>query len=100
MKIVVLDALTLVTDIDLAPIRALGETTVYDLTAPEEVMARVKDAHVILTNKVQLGANNLNVATKLQFIGLFATGFNNIDLDYAKERHIGVANVEIGRAHV
>lgn len=93
MKIVVLDAKTLGSDIKLDPLKAVGEVTVYDLTSPEEVVERIKGMDVILTNKVQLGRHNLQEVESIQMIGLFATGFNNIDLTYAKERGIAVANV-------
>lgn len=93
MKIAILDAKTLGNDIDLTPIKMLGETIVYDLTAPDEIEERIQDVDVVLTNKVQLGSNNLKYAKNLKMIGLFATGFNNIDLEYAKNHGIGVANV-------
>lgn len=93
MKICVLDAKTLGEDIDLDPIKQLGEVEVYDLTEPHEVTERVKDAHVVITNKVRLHEENLKEAKGLKLIALFATGFNNIDLDYMKARAIGVVNV-------
>ena len=93
MKIGVLDALTVGKDIDLAPLSACGELVIYELTAPEEVAERVKDLDIIITNKVVLGEDNLKECTHLKMIGLLATGYNNIDLDYAKARGIAVANV-------
>lgn len=93
MKICVLDAKTLGDDIDLGPIKQLGEVTVYDLTQPHEVAERVKDADVVITNKVRLHEENLKEAKGLKLIALFATGFNHIDLDYMKAREIGVVNV-------
>ena len=93
MKIVVLDAQTLGQDIDLTPLNACGDVVIYDLTTPEEVVERVKDVDVIITNKVILGESNLKECTHLKMIGLLATGYNNIDIDYAKENGIAVANV-------
>lgn len=93
MKICILDALTLGRDIDLSPITACGEVMIYDLTAPEEVAERVKDVDVIITNKVVLNESNLKDAKNLKLITLSATGYNNIDVEYAKSRGIGVANV-------
>lgn len=93
MKICVLDAKTLGDDIDLTPIQAMGEVMIYDLTQPHEVAERVKDAHVVVTNKVQLGKKQLKDAKELKLVALFATGFNNIDLEYMKDRGIGVVNV-------
>ena len=54
MKICILDAKTLGADIDISKIKALGEVTVYETTTPEEVVERIKDAEIILTNKVVL----------------------------------------------
>ena len=93
MKIVILDAKTLGADIDLDPIKALGEVEIYPLTEPEEVRERIQDAQVVITNKVVLREANLKEANSLKLIALFATGFNNIDLDYAASRGIGVVNV-------
>ncbi len=93
MKIVVLDAKTLGSDLDLSPLQALGEVVIYPLTASDEVAARVADADVVLTNKVQLNATTLGTCAQLKMIGVFATGYNNIDLDFAKLREIAVANV-------
>lgn len=93
MKICVLDAATLGEDIDLKPLEVCGEVKVYSLTKPEEVEDRIREVDVILTNKVVLGEHNLKGAKSLKLIGLFATGYNNIDLEYAKIRNIGVANV-------
>lgn len=93
MKIVILDAKTLGKDLDLSLIDTLGEVEKYELTTKEEVASRIQEAEVILTNKVVLGEQQLKNASKVRFIGLFATGYNNIDLDYAKARGIAVANV-------
>lgn len=93
MKLCVLDAMTLGADIDITPFEACGEVIVYDLTAPEEVEERIKDVDVIITNKVVLNESNLKHAKALKLITLLATGYNNIDTVYAKERGIAVANV-------
>ena len=93
MKIGVLDALTVGQDIDLSPLNACGEVVIYDLTSPEQVAERVKDLDVIITNKVVLGEHNLKDCSHLKMIGLLATGYNNIDTRYAKEKGIAVANV-------
>lgn len=93
MKICILDAKTLGSDIDLAPLKACGELTVYPLTSLDEIEERVKDVDVIITNKVLLNETTLKGAKNLKFIALTATGFNNVDLDYALSKGIGVANV-------
>lgn len=93
MKIGILDAATLGTDLDLSPLEQCGELIIYDLTLPHEVKERIADLDIILTNKVLLNETNLPVAKNLKMIGLFATGYNNIDIDYAREHHIAIANV-------
>ncbi len=65
----------------------------YEATDESQVVERIKDANIILTNKVVLNRNNMKDAKNLEFIAETATGFNNIDIDYAKEHKIGVANV-------
>ncbi len=93
MKICILDALTLGKDIQLDPLKACGELNIYDLTAPDEVEERIQDVDVIITNKVILNGENLKNAKQLKLIALTATGYNNIDISYAKDAGIGVANV-------
>lgn len=93
MKICILDAKTLGQDIDLEELKALGDVTVYDLTDSGQVAERIKDAEVIITNKVILNEENLKDAKHLKLIALTATGYNNVSIDYAKKRNIAVANV-------
>lgn len=91
-KIVFLDRATL-GDVSLAPIEALGELCCYDRTTPEEVIERIAEAEVIITNKVILGRREIDAAPLLRLICIAATGTNNIDLEYAAERGIPVRNV-------
>lgn len=93
MKIVVLDANSLGTDIDLSVIEQLGTLEIYGFTAPDEVVGRISSADVIITNKVTLGQENLSLAPSVKLICLTATGSNNVDKVYARENHIIVSNV-------
>jgi glycerate dehydrogenase len=93
MRIVVLDAATLGPGIDLTPLYGAGQTKVFDLTAPEELSPRIADAEVIVTNKWKLNRENLKAATALKLICVTATGYDNIDLSYCRERGIAVCNV-------
>lgn len=70
-----------------------GELTVYDRTAPEDVVSRAKDASIILTNKVPVTAELMAQLPKLRMIGVLATGFNIIDTDAARKRGIVVCNI-------
>jgi glycerate dehydrogenase len=91
-KIVVLDGKTL-GNVDYIKLNEFGQVIYYDLTSKEEVPERIKDANIIVTNKVVLDKENLKNATELELICEAATGYNNIDIQYAKERKIAVTNV-------
>ena len=91
-KIVVLDGKTL-GNVDYIRLNEFGQVIYYDLTLKQEVAERIKDANIILTNKVVLNRENLIGATDLELICEMATGYNNIDIKYAKENNIAVTNV-------
>lgn len=91
-KIVILDGKTL-GNVDYNLLKEFGEFIYYDTTKPEEVKERVQEANIILTNKVVLDGENLRGAEKLELICETATGYNNIDIKYAKENDIAVTNV-------
>ncbi len=93
MKIVILDRLTLGEDLDVSPAGSFGEVVCFDATAPDAVEAHVGDADVVFVNKVKLGAQNLQNAKNLKIICEAATGYDNIDLDFCRSRHIAVCNV-------
>lgn len=94
MKIVILDAVTLTIndDIDFSIFDQYGEVTIYQSTRDDEIAERIKDAEVVLCNKTAMNEQNIKAATKLKYIGLFATGYNNIDLDYTRKHNITVCN--------
>ena len=93
MKIVFLDALTLGNDIDLSDFSELGEVEIYGASNELEIIERTRDCDVIITNKLKLNKNNLALAQNLKLICVTATGYDNIDVEYAKSRKIGVCNV-------
>ena len=93
MKIVVLDAATLGGDLDLSPLDALGEVTVYPGTAADELVGRIADADIIVSNKLKLNGTNLCHAPKLKLLCLTSTGYDCVDLSYCRSRGIGVCNV-------
>ena len=93
MKIVILDSGTLGADIDLEPIRALGEVIEYKQTLPEEIAERLTDADVAVLNKCKLNRENLADAKNLKLICVAATGYDNIDLPFCRERGIALCNV-------
>lgn len=93
MKITVLDSATLGDDLDLSPLSAVGETEIYKNTAPSEVAARIAESDAVVINKIKLGESNLANAKNLKLICIAATGYDNIDVTYCKEKGIAVCNV-------
>ena len=93
MKTVILDSATLGDDIDLSPIYAVGEVTERRATSADEVESVIEDAEVIVVNKIKLGRDNLANARALRLICVTATGYDNIDTEYCKERGIALCNV-------
>lgn len=91
-KIVVLDGKTL-GNVDYIKLNEFGQVVYYDVTSKEETAERIKDANIVLTNKVALNEDNLKDAEKLELICEMATGYNNIDIKYAKKKNIAVTNV-------
>ncbi len=93
MKIVLTDIKTVTAhDLNLSVFKKFGDVTMYDLTSYEEIAYRIKDAEAVICNKTKLDANVLKEAKNLKYIGLFATGYNNIDIEYAKSNNITVCN--------
>ena len=94
MKIVVLDGYAgNPGDLSWAPLQALGECTLYDRTAPHQVIERAADAQAIITNKVVMDAATIAALPKLKYIGVMATGYNIVDLNAAREHGVVVTNV-------
>ena len=93
MKIALLDAMTLGSDISLLPITGQGECIIYENIDDKDIAAALSDADVCVTNKKLLGEFNLKDAKNLKLICLTATGYNNVDVEYCKKRGIKVRNV-------
>jgi glycerate dehydrogenase len=91
MKIVFLDALTL-GDVDFDRFKRFGEVKVYQTTDSSLTLERVKDADIVVTNKVVINKQIMD-NSDIKFIQIAATGMNNVDLDYAKQKGILVKNV-------
>lgn len=93
MKLVVLERDSVGTDVDVNCFEEFGEVTYYGNTVAETVAERVKDAEVIISNKAPMNEKTLKDAANVKLICLFATGYDNVDLAYCKNRGIKVANV-------
>ena len=94
MKAVFLDYATMGPDLDLKPLQDLfDDLAIHDETSHEEMVERVRDVEFAFTNKIRFTEELLREASKLRFIGLTATGTDNIDLVTAKANGIAVANI-------
>ena len=93
MKIVFLDAKTVGNDIDLNIFKQFGDFIAYQTTKKEDVINRVKDANIVITNKVIIDKDVIDNTPNLKLICVAATGYNNIDVEYAKSKGIAITNV-------
>ncbi len=94
MKIAVLDWSTMTANDDIPAdlLKKYGEVDIFPLTSPEQTAERIGSAEIVLCNKVLITKEIMDKCPNLQYIGLFATGFNNIDTEYAKLKNITVCN--------
>ena len=72
--------------------KQFGEVTEYHTTKQHQVIERIGDADIILLNKLTIDKEVMDACKNLKYIGLFATGFNTIDVKYAAEKGITVCN--------
>ncbi len=93
MKLVFLDAKTIGSDIDLSPLSSFGDVEIYETTPENLTVERCKDADIVITNKVVIDKEVMDAVPSLKLVCVAATGMNNVDLQYAKERGIEVKNV-------
>lgn len=92
MNIVILDYKTLGDDLDLSGANKFGNVIKYPTTSQDEAKERVKDADVIIVNKVKMTEDVVKNAPNLKLICETATGYDNIDIAYCNSRGIKVAN--------
>lgn len=94
MKLVVLDGYTLNPgDLNWDGIKEFGDLQVHDRTPESQIVERCQGAEIIFTNKTPLREAILAQLPDLKYIGVLATGYNVVDVDYAKKRGVLVANV-------
>ncbi len=93
MKLVILDTCTVTKgDIDMSPLDSFGEISYYDMLPKAQIIETLQGADAVVCNKSVIDREIMD-ATNLKFIGLFATGYNNIDIAYAAQKGIVVCNV-------
>ncbi len=94
MKAVFLDWATMGPNLDLSEMRAaLPDLEVFDATPSDQVRERIAGATYVLANKIRLTDELLDNCPALRFIGLTATGTDNIDLDAARRHGVAVCNI-------
>ena len=94
MKIVILDGYTENPgDLSWEELAKLGELTVYDRTPAEEIVNRIGDAEIVITNKTPISRETMEVCPNIKYIALLATGYNVVDVNAAREKGIPVSNV-------
>lgn len=71
----------------------ISEVMEYENSSPEQVADRIKDADIVLSNKVVLTASAMESATNLRLVQIMATGTNNVDTKACSSRGIAVQNV-------
>ena len=79
-------------DLDLSVLEEFGNVTYYGETLPSQVHERIKNADILILNKTVIGKAEIDAAPNLKMIALWATGYNNIDVAYAREKGIDVCN--------
>lgn len=93
MRICVLDKSSMGQDTPFDPIFEFGTVEIYDSTSDTDILERVSDADVIITNKVKITDQVISGAENLKLICVFATGYDNIDITSARAHNVAVCNV-------
>jgi len=94
MKAVFLDYATVGPGLDTSPLtELLPDLQIFDATDDDQVLERIRDAEFVIANKTRLNEELLNAASRLRFIGLTATGVDNIDTITAERQGIAVCNI-------
>ena len=94
MKILLTDCATVKAnnDLSLEIFKSFGDAVYYENISRTDLIKESADADIIICNKTVIDREIMENAKKLRYIGLFATGYNNIDISAAKEKGITVAN--------
>ncbi len=93
MLLALLDAATLGNVPNLDKLKEFGRLDIFETTSFEEIIPRVKEYDIIITNKVPIDKEVMEQSPKLKLICKAATGMNDVDLEYAGEKGIAVKNV-------
>ena len=94
MKILITDCATLTheNDLPLDTFNKFGTVSLFDMLTGDDLLREIRDADILLCNKTVIDRTVLDASKQLKYIGLFATGYNNIDTQYAKQKGVTVCN--------
>ncbi|MBB6066613.1 D-2-hydroxyacid dehydrogenase [Methanococcus maripaludis] len=94
MKIIVLDGYAMNSgDLSWEDLKKLGELSIYDRTLESEVVKRISDSEIVITNKVIIGKEVFEKCKNIKYVGVTATGYNVVDTNLAKDHGVIVTNV-------
>lgn len=86
------DTVAFAGDVDFSSLKKFGELRLYPCLSADQAIENCADADVLLVNKTDLSARVIAALPRLKYIGLYSTGFNNVDLSACKKRGIVVSN--------
>ena len=92
MKIIILDAVNL-GDLSWDPLIQLGRLKIFDRMAATELLEQAADAQCILTHRMPIGRDIMDILTRLRYIGVLAAGHDHINTDYARRLGLPVTNI-------
>ena len=90
MKIVVLDRSSVGEDVSVEAIKQFGEVDFYNSTPDELVAERIADANIVVANKSPMNESTMKDAKQVKMICQLSTGYDNVDIEYCKDRGIHV----------
>lgn len=100
LNIVIIDGYTLNPgDLNLEKLHQLGQVTIYDRSSEEDLVERLKNAHIAVVNKVIFAQKIIDQLPHLRYIAVTATGYNNLDINYLKQKNILASNVSNYGSH-
>ena len=93
MKIIITEGAVLTNgDISFEGFKKFGDVHIFDNLSYEQLKTEIIDTDILLCNKIPVDKSILQIAKKLKYIGTFATGYNNIDIEYCRQKGITVCN--------
>lgn len=93
MQIGLLDQITIGNDLNYTELNKLGDVSFFQNTETETMKERVKDMNILIGNKIRFDRQQLEEAKNLKLICVTGTGYNNVDLEFLKEREISLCNI-------